>query len=172
MLETWHLPGMGVGGGARVPLGGLVRVTPTFPPCPTRVGWGVVAVGGGPGAVGLSWAAAQVYSVVTATAASESLCPGPATSAGSAPCPLEFQGSPPALGPLQRALPQPAQPSECGESVNRARCERPGLGRSARSCGREVANSEQKASRVVRGSHSRPRLHKSRLGTTAAESAL
>lgn len=58
-LETWHLPAVGVGGGAWAVFGvGFPGFTLTFPPCPTGGGWWrVVAVGGRPGAVGLSWAA-------------------------------------------------------------------------------------------------------------------
>lgn len=76
-LETWHLPGMRVGGGARAASG--VGFSPQ-PVRPTRVGrWRGAGGGGGSGgracAEGLSWAAAQVYPVVSATTASENLCP-------------------------------------------------------------------------------------------------
>lgn len=72
-LETWRLPGMGVGGGARAAFG--VGCTPAFQPVPHRGRPEGCGSGGGPGAAGLSRAAAQVSPVVTATAAYENLCP-------------------------------------------------------------------------------------------------
>lgn len=45
--ETWHLPGMRVGGGAQAAFGvGFPRFTPTFSLCPTRAGWGVAVEAG------------------------------------------------------------------------------------------------------------------------------
>ena len=62
--------------------GGLPRAHPYLPPVsPAQgrpvegVGRGAVGARGRARAVGLSWAAAQVYPVVPATAASENLCP-------------------------------------------------------------------------------------------------
>lgn len=66
-LETWHLPGMTVGGGARAVFGvGFPGLTPTSPQCPPRVGQGR-GLGGGRWGLGgrpvlwvLSWAAARL----------------------------------------------------------------------------------------------------------------
>lgn len=82
-----------------------------------------------------------------------------------------LQGSPPAQEPLLEAFPHPAQPLSAGHqwtvsTMSLQGRKEAGLG------GREVVNSEQRASRGVRGADCPPRFHKSRQGTTAAESAL
>lgn len=103
----------------------------------------------------------------------------PATSAGCSPSPHVLPGSPQAQEPLQgRPFPQPARPSECGESMNSVCGEAagreggPGWGGAPGCVARKGRSQNKKAVACgVRSSDCSPGFHKSRQGTTTAESA-
>lgn len=133
-LETWHPPGMRVGGGAPAAAGWASAGPPHLPPAATRVGrtW----------CRGCGCALGRPANALWSRDCHVNLCPGWPRQSAALPA-LVLQGSPPAREPVQGAFPA----SERRESARGVRGKEAQLWNGARLRGRAGKNSEQEPQR-------------------------